>query len=304
MSTTLERPPADLEGGVSRSALLTLARIEARRYARHPLFLLGVAALIGTAGAQLGNPSLAGDLSSFGFYAIVFIGLLGTLVGHHLARSTDVAREVVDVAAVPRATRTAAVCIACLVPAATAAAWMLVVAGVAWVVFPPGDVFWAGGLDPLTRAWVCLAAVVACAGGPIFGVMVARWTRFPGSGLLAMVILIAWVLLGTGGLAFDEPSRASTLLRLHAPAATWMAWDGPPDDFPTYQPEGSPLAHLAYVTSLCVLGAVLAMLRDAQGEQRRGLVRVLIGTVVVTAVCLALTAAPEPVRTILVERGR
>lgn len=302
MSTTLEGTPAPVEAG-SRAALRTLARIEARRYARHPLFLLGVAGLIGTAWMQLRTPSLDGDLSSFGFYAILFIGLLGTLVGHHLARSTDVSREVVDVAAVPRATRTAAVCLACLVPAATAALWMLVVAGVAWVVFPPEDVFWAGGLDPLPRVWVCLAAVVACAGGPIFGVMVARWTRFPGSGLLAVVVLITWVVLGTGGLAFDEPSRLSALLRLQAPAVTWMAWDGPPDDFPTYQPEGSPLAHLGYVIGLCVLGAVLAMLRDAQGEQRRSLVRALVATMVVTLVCLALTVAPEPVRTILVERG-
>jgi len=133
--------------------------------------------------------------------------------------------------------------------------------------------------------------------------MVARWTHFPGSGLVAMVILIGWVTLGTAGLALAEPSRLSALLRLHAPAVTWMAWDGPPDQFPTYQPEGSPLAHLGYVTSLCVLGAVVAMLHDAQGEQRRRLVRALIITVVVTLVCLALTAAPDPVRTILVERG-
>lgn len=302
MSTTLERTPADLEGGATRS-LLTLARIEARRYARHPLFLLGVVGLIGTAAAQLSNPMLSGDLSSFGFFAILFVGLLGTLVGHHLARSTDVAREVADVAAVPRATRTAAVCLACLVPAVTAALWFVFVAVVARIAFPPDDAFWAGGLDPATRTWVCLAAVVACAGGPIFGVMVARWTGFPGSGLLAVVVLIAWVLLGTGGLALAEPSRLSALLRLQAPATTWMAWDGPPDDFPTYQPEGSPLAHLGYLISLCVLGVILAMLRDAQDEQRRRLVRALAGTVVVTLVCLALAVAPDPVRTTLVERG-
>lgn len=300
--TALDLTPAHLEGGASRPVLITLARIEARRYVRHPLFLLGVAALIGTAGAQLSNGELLGEISSFGFYAAFFLGLFGALVGHHLARSTDVSREVVDVAAVPRATRTAAVCVACLVPAATAALWLLVVYVVARVVYPPEDVFWTGGHDTPTRVAVCLASIVACAGGPIFGVMVARWTRFPGSGLLAVLLLFFWTGLGSVWDVFDEPSRLSALLRLQAPFSSWQAWDGPHEQFPTYQPEGSAVAHLAYGIGLCVLGVIVAMLRDAQGEQRRRLIRAVAVTGAVTLVCLGLTAAPEPVRTILETR--
>ena len=61
--------------------------------------------------------------------------------------------------------------------------------------------------------------------------------------------------------------------------------------------EGSPLAHLGYVITLCLLGATLAIVRDAQGEQRTRLWRVFGILVVVAVVMLGLSILPEPVRT-------
>ena len=131
-------------------------------------------------------------------------------------------------------------------------------------------------------------------GGPLFGVMVGRWTRFPGAGLLAAFVLFGWVILSAGALAMSA-TRLSTLAHVWAPAVGWLSADDATGMAP-WIAGGSPLWHLAYITALCGLAATAAMLHDAWGTQRARLIRVFVLVSVLALVSLALTVAADPTR--------
>lgn len=273
------------------ATLRTLAGLEARRYARHPLFLFGVAFLV------LGQVAVVDDASAQevgSYFPAAMLGLLGVFVAYRLTRSTGGAADAVEAAPADGVVRTAALCLACLVPGAVAVLW-LVSQLVAWEVWTP-----VSGFYPATsagyRIGTLAAGVVAAVGGPLVGVLIGRWLRFPGAALLGAAALVGWVLLASGALAL-EPSRLATLLRLNAPAAAWTT--APRPEGPYWLAGGSPWAYLAYLVGLCGLAAVAAMLHDAVGRRRSRLLRagVLIG--VLTAGCLLLAAAPDPARVYL-----
>jgi hypothetical protein len=284
MTALVERSPAF--GGAT---LRVLAWTEARRYARHPLFLAGVALLAVVTGAT------ADDRNTWSGNEIgpaFFLGVLGVFVGFGLTRSTSRAGEAIESSPADGVLRTAALCLACLVPVAVALVW-LVVQLWALEVWPP-TAGWYPAVSSATVLAELLGGVVAAAGGPLVGVLVGRWTRFPGAGLLAAVTLVGWVLLSTFGLGM-RPSRWATLAELNAPLAQWASSDLASDD-PTFLAAGSPWWHLAYITVLCGAAATAAMVRDAVGTRRTRLVRVLALLAVVAVACLALAVAPDPAR--------
>jgi hypothetical protein len=271
------------------ATLRTLAAVEARRYARHPLFLIGVALLIYLTATE----SYAGfDARSGGstFIPAFSLGVLGMFVAYGLTRSMAHSTEAVDTAPADGITRTAALCLACLVPGAVALAW------VAWSYMAMS--LWSAtesaAISPVERAAIFAAAVVYAVGGPLVGVMVGRWTRFPGAGLLAAVALVGWsVLAGGGGLAMPA-SRLSNLVRLSNPFTMWDSSDGPGE--PLWIAGGSPVWYLLYITLLCGLAATMAMLHEASGRQRSRLVRVLVILATLAITSLGLAVAADPTR--------
>jgi hypothetical protein len=268
--------------------LRTLGGVEARRYARHPLFLLGVAALVVT--MIIGLDDLDASVGDDTAVPAFFLGVLGVFVGYQLTRSLLGPGDAVDAAPADRVTRTAALCLACLVPGAVALAWVAAVY-VSMSVWPIPD---SVAITTGELAAMLGAAVVYAVGGPLVGVMVGRWTQFPGAGLVASVLLVVWSVLGGFGNAMSA-SRLANLVHVNAPFTGWVTSDGAAPE-PLWVTGGSPGWYLAYITVLCGLAATVAMLRGASGAQRARLVCVLAFLAVLAVGCLTLAASADPTR--------
>lgn len=288
--TTLDEHTAVPARGAT---LRALAALEASRYARHPLFLIGVGLLVTSmvmtsrdiATKRPGQETFLVDPSIMPAF---FLGMLGVFVGVHLTRSIARSAEPIEASPTDGVTRTAAMCLACLVPAAAALVW------VAWTytvtaVWPVPD----GVVAPSSIAAIRAAGVVSAVGGPLFGVMVGRWTRFPGAALLAAFVLYAWA--GMSNVGASSASRIGVLAHVSAPWSEWVYSDSPIHDDP-WVAAGSPPWHLVYITLLCGLAASAAMLHDAWGTRRSRLVRVSGVLVALALASLTLAAAPDPNR--------
>jgi hypothetical protein len=282
MTAVVERPLTPTRAATLR----TLAWVEARRYARHPLFLLGVALLVWASVAI--SDDLDATFPDFKVAPAFFLGVLGVLVGYQLTRSMSRSTDAVEGAPADGVLRTAALCLACLVPGSLGLAWAAWLYVTALATSTP-----ASGMGAGDRIAILLTGVVATAGGPLVGVLAGRWARFPGAGLVAAVALVGWTLLNTAALGWPA-SHLNNLARLNPPFAFWTSGDtGHTSDFFA---GGSPWWYLAYVVLLCGLAAVAAMVHEAAGERRTRLWR-LLGILGALAVgCLALAVAADPTR--------
>ncbi len=284
MTAVRSRPAPAAPGATLRA----LAAAEARRYARSPVFLGGVVLLgWGTASALGDLVDAGGDLA---ILPAACLGLAGVLVGHSLTRSTSRPADAVRAAPADGVLRTAALALAGLVPGGVALAWLVWVALALRAADLPSAIGWGRQLGMLATG------VVAAVGGPLVGVLVARWTRFPGAGLLAAVVLTGWTLACTAGLMMAA-TRWSTLVHLNAPFATWTSADGP--DAAPWLAGGSPWWYVAYQVVLCGLAVTAAMAHEATGARRTRLWRVLAVLAVVAAGCLTLACAADPARVAL-----
>ena len=196
------------------ATLRALAAVEARRYARHPAVpgRGGPADLADgddltqdAAGAVDGVSATLVDLAILPAFTL---GLLGVFVGVHLTRSMARSSEPIEASPTDGVNRVAAMCLACLVPGVVALVWFAWTYAVTAVWPVP-----ATAMPSSSIAAIRAAGIVCAVGGPLFGVMVGRWTRFPGAGLLAAFVLFGWVMLSTGALAMSA-SRVSTLVHV------------------------------------------------------------------------------------------
>jgi hypothetical protein len=278
----------------ARVSVWPLARTEAIRYARHPLFLLGfVAALLAGAGER-GPMEL-----DFQVIPSFFIGVLGVVVAARLTVSTRPAGPVVDAAPTSITKRTAALCLACAVPAT--AGLVAVLVHRAFVLASPLPEWHHGtysGTDPILITMVI--PVVACAGGPLLGVAAGRWLRFPASTLLVMVLLLLWSWEGAYVPEQRMPDPATPLARTLHMLTPYTAWGG--GTYPTGGNEsydtlssvvsytGAPTWYAVWATSLCVLAAAAALLKGAHGRTRSRIVAVASGALVVAVLALTMAA--------------
>jgi hypothetical protein len=284
----LERPAPP----AATVALRALAALEAKRYVRSPLFLIGTALLlfstVVTTGDLLKNAP-ADDPGDLVFFPASTLGLLGVLVGYQLARSVEASGEAFGAGPSDGVRRTAALCLACLVPGGVALLW----AGSIAVAVAVQGIPLSAAISPAERAAILLSGVVCAVGGPLFGVLVARWAHFPGAGLIAVLVLAGWTLLATVSLALP-PSRSGTLLHLSAPMTVWVSASGP--RAPAWVAGGSPGWYLGYLILLCSLAVTAASLPGTAGPRRRRILRLLGLLAVVTIGCLALAVLPDPAR--------
>jgi hypothetical protein len=130
------------------------------------------------------------------------------------------------------------------------------------------------------------AGAFACLGGPLLGVVVARWWRWPTAAAVTSVLLVLWAALSM------MPGKTLPLLLVHH-SSPFALVTGYAD--PNHWHEGGNLfLRLGYLTGLCALAALGAVAHGTEGEARRRVARWVIGTAVVTVVLLLLTVMVGP----------
>jgi hypothetical protein len=285
MSTVMTAAPV-----VSSSVLARLTRIEATRYAKHPVFLVGFALALASSG-NYGPVELDHQV-----VPAFFLGVLGIVVGNRLVSGSERSAPVIDAAPVSETLRTAALCLACLVPGA--AGVVVVLFHRVWVQANPPAAFEYAGYDAFDRFLITLVIpVVACVGGPLLGVAVGRWLRFRGAAVLTVVIV--WLWSSTCGYVSHSIGPASRVLHLLTPYTPFLETNAESNAPPTLVTSytGSPFWFLVWTVALCGLAATAALLHGADGAARRTLLTWLAGSAVVAVVALVLgvaTGAQQP----------
>ena len=245
------------------SALRALARAEAKRFARHPLFLLGLAIILVAMAGSLVQQDVGAN-PMFGTLFIAFlIGVFGFIVAHRLTTSMLRTRDLTTTTPVSRQQRTLALCLACWVPAAAGvvvAVFMVVTAAI-WE--PVGDpvtahVAWFRD-DPAVDVLATLVAMgpVAALGGPLLGVAVARWAPFRGSALIGVVTLVFLTAMPSEAEAHWRALSAWPLL-----VDEYINDGGGPVVRSSFVPGVEPIWEMFFLVCLCGLAAVAALLRD------------------------------------------
>ena len=280
-----------------RATLAALARYETLRLARHPLFVVGTLLWVFVLATYASDPAygdaaydLTQDSPNTSLDSPVapafLMGLLGLLAMSRLTASSGRVGDALEAAPVPEARRTLALCLACLLPAAVGLAGSAYVFYV-WMTNPP---IYALGWEEYSGAELAAnlaAGALACLGGPLLGVLVARWWRWPTAAAVTSVLLVLWAALSM------RPGTTLPLSLLHH-SSPFALVTGYAD--PNHWHEGGNLfIRLGYLTGLCALAALGAVAHGTEGEGRRRMARWVIGTAGVTVglLFLAVLTGPE-----------
>ena len=137
--------------------------------------------------------------------------------------------------------------------------------------YPVGDAVY-GPFSPSARIAVLVGQIVVPSlGGPLLGVALGRWVRFPGAAFVLFLVLFGWVQLVTI-LTMSRPDSAPVaVLRLFSPFAFFTlhadagvtAW------------RGSPWFFIGWQLALCAIAVLVALLRGAEGRVRTRIIRAL-----------------------------
>ena len=267
-----------------------MAVIEAKRLARHPVFIIGVLLAFGVLATMLITeeaPSLV-DMLSIPVIPAFFIGLTSLIATARLTRSTEDAVEAVATAPGTEARRTAALAAACLVPFTAGLAFVVALVIAAQVKGTEPQEWWFATM-PDWQVWSILLALgpVACLGGGLLGVLAGRWLRFPGAAAVVVVATVVVSMVGQLPISYEKSSE----LRLWVPWA--MFHSGSETDGTASLFAGNPLAYLGYVLCLCAAAALVAIWHDRSA--RTSALRTAIGAVVVAGIaCLVLAVTTGP----------
>ncbi|MFI7587193.1 hypothetical protein ACIB24_08985 [Spongisporangium articulatum] len=267
-----------------------LARQEIRNYLRSKLFWAGTALVValtvsGFVDRGASYPGGNGPSSALDMVAVAaLLGVFGLIVTAGLTRRSDRAAEAAGSVAVPERTRTLALAAAVVVPLAVALAWF-VAALVNFHTDPPAD--YTVPFGPIDTGFVYAAmfaqGVVPAVGGPVLGLVIARWLPQRGITALSVVLLVLVTILLQGNFRATWRWQA---------AWPWTNWYGPlgwnTGEGHWIALPGSPQAWIAYLLALCVLGVLVAVWHDPEADRSR-LRAAIAGTVVVAIVALVLT---------------
>lgn len=284
MTGTISTPVND------RAALRSLAWIEARRFARHPIFIVGVVLAYGLLIVQIVSAP-GGDAASTpegnAVQAAFFLGCFGLLAADRLTRGAFRSREVAVASPITATTQVKALALSCLVPF-TAGVLYTVVRIVALALATDE---WSGGALGLTeQTWIVFGgAAVTALGGALLGVLCGVWLRFPGASAVVLIVAVAWVLLGTADMTSAGGATHGILdwVRLSSPLSAWTnCGDG--DCTMAVQMSGSAWLHVFYQFGLCGLAVVASLWKVADVAERTHYLR---AGLVIAAVTVALLGA-------------
>ena len=263
-----------------------MAVIEARRMARHPVFVLGAAlgfVVLGLYVVLVGDETGVPVALTLPLLGAFYIGLPSVIAAALLTRSTEVAVEAVATAPGTEARRTLALAAAGIPPflAGLVFSGALVVAAKVIGVAPQE---WWFGTMPDWQVWsIVLACPVVCLDGALLGLLAGRWLRFRGASAMVVVALIVVSLLGAD--PFLETS--SSEWRLWVPWAIFHTGDNA--DGTQTLIAGNPAAYLGYLLALGALAVLGAMWHDRTARTRR--FRILVAAVAAAALVFFVLAA-------------
>jgi hypothetical protein len=285
MSTVVAPRTSPPTGSVP--GLLALARAEARRFARHPLFVFGLSCVVlllgfGNATSSVGVAAVEGLV-----FPAFFLGVFGFVVAHRLTTSLRRSPDLADTSPTDPQRRTIALCLACLVPMAAGVVTItaLVVICAVWPPesIPPGQrVAWFGHEPTIDMLAVLVAAgPLAALGGSLLGVAVARWAPFRGSTLLGVVVLVV-----VGSLGDALPTPWFTI----SPYFNFMDGEYSNGQYhSTWLRAGvEPLWSCGYYAALCGLVVVIALLRDDTNRRRLLVAGGVVAAIAVTCMMIPL----------------
>lgn len=277
MTTTAAAAPAVR---ASTSSLSALAWYEARRFARNPVFL--AAATLTAYILWDRQRGMVADINTVTVYPAIFLGGFGMVAAFWLTQSMRRSAAALDVAPTPWPVRTAAICLAAVIPLLCGGLSLLAI-GVFQQV--PGD--WSyGSLGTSNLFAVVLSQTVLPAlGGPLLGVALARWVRFPGAAAVLFLVLYGWVTLTYTLAAAHRHSTLIVMLRFFSPFAFFINEDGP-GRVETWR--GSPWFFLGWQLCLCAVAVIVALLRGADPGLRTRLLRLLAAVLGLAALMYAL----------------
>jgi hypothetical protein len=268
------------EAVAGRAALVPLAVRELRRFVLNPVFLSGVAMAAWWAWAV---PRADTEIDELIGYPAIFLGGFGMAATYWLTRSMRASEPVAAVTPVTRPARTTALCGVAIVPLLCGVLTLVLFLRV----YPVGDVVF-GPFSPSARIAVLIGQIVVPSlGGPLLGVALGRWVRFPGAALVLFLVIFGWVELVTILAIWHPDSAPIAVLRLfspfafftlHADAGGVTAW------------RGSPWFFIGWQLALCAIAVLVALLRGAEGPVRSRIIRAL--AIAGAAAVILLVLAP------------
>ena len=278
MTTTLTFGPP--EAATGRTTITALAARETRRLVLNPVFLFAVAFIVYALWA--GPDTGLTEIDTANPYPAIFLGGFGMMATYWLTRSMRASEPIVGVTPVTRPARTAALCAVALVPFACGCLALL-----RFVQLIPVSNALYGPFSPSARVAVLVGQMVVPAlGGPLLGVALGRWVRFPGAAFVLFLIIYGWVSLVTIVTMSHQNSLLAAVLRLFAPFAFFTLHS---DAGGVTAWRGSPWFFLGWQLALCAIAVLVALLRGAEGRLRSRIIRAL--TIVLAAAVILLVLA-------------
>ena len=280
MTATLA--PARPEAVAGRTTFVALAARELRRFVVNPVFLFAVVMTAWTTWSDRSAPVT--EIDTVNWYPAIFLGGFGMMATFWLTRSMRDSEPVVGVTPTTLPARTAALCTVAVVPFLCGVLTLF-----AFLHFHPIGARVYGAFSPPAQVAVLVGQIVVPSlGGPLLGVALGRWVRFPGAAFVLFLVIFGWVNVVTIPSLSHPDSTAFTALRLFAPFA-FFTYTENGADVTTWR--GSPWFFIGWQLALCAIAVLVALLRGADGRVRFRVTRTLQIVLVVAAIMLVLAVA-------------
>ena len=255
---TMALVPARPGAVAGRSTFAALAVRELRRFVLNPVFLFAVAI---TVAALWVRPTKVTDIDNVNWVAAIFLGGFGMMATFWLTRSMRASEPAIGVAPVTLPARTAALCAVAVVPFACGGLALL-----RFVQIIPVSNAAYGAFSPPARVAVLVGQIVIPSlGGPLLGVALGRWVRFPGAAFVLFLLLYGWVSLVTILAIWHPDSAPVAVLRLFAPFAFFNYTLNAGS---VTACRGSPWFFIGWQLALCAIAVLVALLHGTEGPLR------------------------------------
>ncbi|QLQ09320.1 MAG: hypothetical protein HZY75_01625 [Nocardioidaceae bacterium] len=254
---------------VRGSTLGVLARQEIGNYLKHKLFWFSGAVTLFLSAWQVRGDSDTGGESTV-LYMIgpaAMLGLLGLVTMFSLTRRSDRAAEAAGAVAVPERVRTLALACAVVVPLSFALV-CFATALIEYYTHPPADYTVPPGVSDLfVHAQQFGGGVVSAVGGPLLGLLLARYLPRRGVAAIATVLVVLVTILLQGVAEGGQPYRVFWVWTYFVGQVS-TGWDFDYEGATHWATApGNPYLWVLYLVVLCVLGVVLAARHDPEADR-------------------------------------